>query len=124
MPVRFRRLKGKKVIEQLFLSGKSDWNSPVRLVYLIDHETTENELIAGVSVSKRLFKRAIDRNLIKRRMRESLRSSISELNDTHSELKTGIYLMFIYQSNTIESSIKIKKGIKEGLDKILRENSD
>ncbi|SFC96673.1 ribonuclease P protein component [Algibacter pectinivorans] len=67
------KLKSKKLIDQLFTEGKSVSAYPLRLVYL---GTTFNEdLIAktGVSVSKRNFKTAVDRNRIKRLLREAYR---------------------------------------------------
>ncbi|SFZ90199.1 ribonuclease P protein component [Flaviramulus basaltis] len=67
------KLKSKKLIDQLFTEGKSVSAYPLRLVYL--PSTFEKDLIAktGVSVSKRNFKTAIDRNHIKRLLREVYR---------------------------------------------------
>ncbi|KAB1063883.1 ribonuclease P protein component, partial [Tamlana haliotis] len=63
----------KKLIDQLFTEGKSVSAYPLRLVFMPCQ--FEGDLIAqtGVSVSKRHFKLAVDRNLIKRLMRESYR---------------------------------------------------
>jgi ribonuclease P protein component len=67
------KLKSKKLIEQLFVEGQSVSAYPLRLVYLqtsFNDDTTEK---IGVSVSKRNFKKAVDRNRIKRLLRESYR---------------------------------------------------
>lgn len=68
------KLKSKKLIEQLFTEGQSVSAFPLRLVFL---ETTHDDatIIAktAVSVSKRHFKTAVDRNRIKRLMREAYR---------------------------------------------------
>ncbi|MDO7172116.1 ribonuclease P protein component [Mariniflexile sp. AS56] len=67
------KLKSKKLIEQMFANGQSVSAFPLRLVYL---PTTFDEAIVaktGVSVSKRNFKTAVDRNRIKRLMREVYR---------------------------------------------------
>ena len=65
------KLKSKKLIDALFSEGQSVAAFPLRLVYL---ETTFTETIlakTGVSVSKRNFKTAVQRNRIKRLLRES-----------------------------------------------------
>ncbi len=67
------KLKSKTLIEQLFTEGKSVSAYPLRLVYM-PADLKDGELFkTGVSVSKRNFKRAVDRNRIKRLMRESFR---------------------------------------------------
>lgn len=67
------KLKSKKLIDLLFTEGKSVSAYPLRLVFL---ETTfEDDVLTktGVSVSKRNFKSAVDRNRVKRLLRESYR---------------------------------------------------
>lgn len=63
------KLKSQKAIEQLFLEGKTVMAHPLRLVYLKNGDKTK----VGVSVSKRNFKKAVDRIRIKRLLREAYR---------------------------------------------------
>ncbi len=87
------KLKHKKLIEKLFKEGKSVSSFPLRLVYLqIDHEGN-SILQAGVSVAKRNFKLAIDRNTLKRRIRESYRLN---KQSNYLLLNQKYILMFIY----------------------------
>lgn len=67
------KLKSKKLIDLLFTKGQSVSAFPLRLVYM--PSVFEDKVIAktGVSVSKRNFKTAVDRNRIKRLLRESYR---------------------------------------------------
>ncbi len=67
------KLKSKKLIEQLFSEGKSVTAFPLRLIYLKTPLNYDVKAQTGVSVSKRHFKRAVDRNRIKRLMREAYR---------------------------------------------------
>jgi ribonuclease P protein component len=89
------KLKKKKLIAELFARGKSISVFPLKMVYLeIDHDS-DYKIQAGVSVSKRNFKKAVDRNRIKRLMREAYRKnkySIYNSEDTKKHI-----IMFIYQ---------------------------
>lgn len=67
------KLKSKKVIEQLFSEGKSVTAYPLRLVFLKYDFDDDIQFRTGVSVSKRNFKNAVDRNRIKRLLREAYR---------------------------------------------------
>ena len=67
------RLKSKKLIEMLYKEGKSVKTFPLRMIYLQTNHTSNFPAQVGVSVPKRNFKSAVDRNRIKRLMRESYR---------------------------------------------------
>ena len=69
------RLKGKKQIEQLFMTGVSVGAFPLRMVYL--KGSTDKHLV-GVSVSKKHFKNAVDRNRIKRLLRVAVEKQLSD----------------------------------------------
>jgi len=65
------KLKSKKTIESLFTEGKSVAQFPLRIVYVPLENETENKV--GASVSKKYFKKAVDRNYYKRVLRECYR---------------------------------------------------
>mgnify|MGYP000268260022 FL=1 len=67
------RLKSKKLIEKLYKEGNSVKSFPLRMMYLQTSHTSNFLAQVGVSVPKRNFKRAVDRNRIKRLMRETYR---------------------------------------------------
>jgi len=67
------KLKSKKLIEKMFEEGRSISVFPLRLVYLKTVFIDGVAIKAGVSVSKRHFKSAVDRNNIKRLIREAYR---------------------------------------------------
>ncbi|WP_395045816.1 ribonuclease P protein component [Flavobacterium sp.] len=89
------KLKSKTTIDLLFSEGKSVSKYPLRLVYVpVDLENDE-QIKMGVSVSKKYFKKAVDRNYFKRVLRETYRLNKHLLLE-NSEKKYGF--MFFYQT--------------------------
>lgn len=94
------KLKSKKTIDLLFSKGKSVSKYPLRLVYVESDygiaENSEQKIKMGVSVSKKYFKHAVDRNYFKRLLREAYRLNKHLLID---HLEKPHAFMFFYQSN-------------------------
>ena len=67
------RLKSRKLIERLYQEGNSVKTFPLRMMFLQTTHTSDFPCQIGVSVPKRNFKLAVDRNRIKRLMRETYR---------------------------------------------------
>lgn len=89
------KLKSKKSIELLFSEGKTISKYPLRLVYL-QHNFEDNvPLKMGVSVSKKHFKKAVDRNHYKRLLRECYRLNKNLLINN---LDSKYCCMFFYQT--------------------------
>jgi ribonuclease P protein component len=104
------RLKNQKLIEKLFLEGKSISVFPLRIIYLKTVFEDGSKLKTGVSVSKRNFKKAVDRNRIKRLLREAYRLNKPEYFNT---ITTPYALMILYigkdatDFDTINSKLKL-----------------
>ena len=99
--IKEEKLKKRKLIAELFASGKSISVFPLKLVYLeMDHDSNYT-IKAGVSVSKRNFNKAVDRNRIKRLMRETYRKN-KYLIYNSEDTKKHIF-MFIYQGRKEET---------------------
>ena len=90
------KLKSKNTIDLLFSEGKSVSKYPLRLVYVPLNETMESPIKFGVSVSKKYFKKAVDRNYFKRVLRESYRLNKHLLPDF---ARKPYAMMFFYQTN-------------------------
>ena len=89
------KLKSKNTIDLLFSEGKSVSKYPLRLVF-VENPLEEKEMIKmGVSVSKKYFKHAVDRNYFKRVLRECYRLNKHLLVDN---LEKPYAFMFFYQS--------------------------
>lgn len=88
------KLKSKNVIDSLFREGKSVSKYPLRLVYVPILDADE-KLKFGVSVSKKHFKNAVDRNYFKRVLRECYRLNKHLI---HENLDKPYAIMFFYQT--------------------------
>ena len=87
------KLKSQKQLDLLFAEGKSVSKYPLRLVFVpIDLENDE-KIKFGVSVSKKHFKKAVDRNYFKRLLRECYRLNKAYLLDN---IEKPYAMMFFY----------------------------
>ena len=89
------KLKSKTTIDLLFSEGNSVSKFPLRLVYVENKEANAALLKMGVSVSKKYFKKAVDRNYFKRALRETYRLNKHILLDA---LEKPYAIMFFYQT--------------------------
>ncbi|MFD2563506.1 ribonuclease P protein component [Aquimarina rubra] len=110
------KLKSKKELELLFSEGKTIANYPIRLIYRKVTLKKEVQVQAGVSVSKRNFKKAVDRNRIKRLLRESYRKNkyIVLNNTTHH-----FAFMFLYTGKEMPDYKLIEAKTKEVIQKFI-----
>ncbi|MCD0469367.1 ribonuclease P protein component [Flavobacterium sp. JAS] len=89
------RLKSNTTISLLFSEGKSVSKYPLRLVYRQAEVDSTEKIKIGVSVSKKYFKKAVDRNYFKRVLRETYRLNKHLLLDN---IQHPYSLMFFYQT--------------------------
>lgn len=102
------------MINNLFDEGLSHFKFPIKVIYryetLIDHDV--DSLLFSVTVPKRIFKSAVDRNKIKRRIREAYRLHKLELQSIiPKDGNKVLYLMFIYLGKDIKDYNIIEKSI-------------
>ena len=96
------RLKGKKQIEQLFTTGVSVGAFPLRMVYLKSNDKN----MVGVSVSKKQFKNAVDRNRIKRLLRIVIEKQLSGVLDY---MESNYTLMVLYVGKEMPDTPQLEK---------------
>jgi ribonuclease P protein component len=115
------RLKSKKDIDTLFLTGKAFFVFPFKVFYtLSDVANTESPLNFGISVPKKLFKRSVDRNVIKRRTREIYRVNKPALKETILQNQQQLKFMLVYADKKILSSEEILPAVVQVLKKLIK----
>jgi ribonuclease P protein component len=121
------KLKSEKRIDLLFKKGLSQFKFPIKIQYLVIAQEggMPSTFEIGVSVSKKRFKKAVDRNILKRRMRESIRGSfIVPLRIMLEGKSLTIYIMAIFVGSNLESFETIDTAMKNVLNKLLKVIND
>jgi ribonuclease P protein component len=113
------RLSRKKLIDELFNSGSSFYLQPFKV--LLFEKNFESRLPAQIliTVSSKNFQRAVDRNKIKRLIRESYRLNKHLLYDELTKKNKQLLMAFVYSSKKIESFSLIEEKVVASLQKII-----
>ena len=104
------RLCGKTRISKLLNEGKHGSIPGFRYCYLIGNDVDFNRIM--VSVPKKVFKRAVKRNLLKRRIRESWRLQKETLNTS------GVDILFTYVTKEILDQKEIFNAVSKIIEKV------
>ena len=115
------RLCSKKLLDQLFHSGSSFLVYPFRIVHLSVPLSEQITSQVVIGVSKRKFKHAVDRNLLKRRIREAYRLNKEEL--LYSFLReSNLQLIFAvhFVGKEISDYSFIEKKLKSALGQLTK----
>lgn len=104
------RLCGKTGISKLLADGKHGNIPGFRFCYLTENQLDYNRIM--VSVPKKIFKRAVKRNLLKRRIRESWRLQKETLN------ATGVDILFTYSTKEILDFKEVQAAVAKIIEKI------
>ena len=111
--IRTERLKSRKIIESLFKKGASFGQYPLRLVYLPLPEQEESPPVKiAISVPKRKFAKAVDRNRIKRQIREAWRLNKGIMYKKLPPQSPSFAFMIIYVAKEPLSYQEIEQATK------------
>ncbi len=113
------RLSGKTSIDEVYKKGKTILSYPFKISCL-EAPPSNVPVKILISVPKRSFKRAVDRNKIKRFIREAYRKNKSILYEGANT--KNVFVMFIYTSKIIETASEVEKKMIVALQKISKNN--
>ena len=120
------KLKSVKLIGEIFKTGKSFSHFPFRIIYIYP-AASKSYLQAAVSVSSKNFKKAVDRNRIKRLMREAYRLQKNPLQKNLEHYQKYVAVFIIYTGNelpTYEIVFNKMGGLLARLEKIVSNRED
>lgn len=110
-------------IDRLFKEGNRQISVfPIRLVWLLTDDTDGVQVI--ISAPKRNFHHAVDRNRIKRQIREFYRTSSSPLKETVALKGKGMALAFLFNDNKLWESDKLDERLRQAMEKLLETLSE
>jgi ribonuclease P protein component len=113
------RLCSKKLIDLLFSEGASFLVFPIKIIFLETSLPTSFPVQAAFAVSKKSFKKAVYRNLIKRKMREAWRLNKQLLgNQLHEGQQLAVFFIFI--GKEIPDSSSVETAMIKGIKKLIK----
>lgn len=113
-------LKSKSIVESLYANGSSATAFPLRAVFLsLPPEADAPSAAILVSVAKKRFRHAVDRNLMKRRIREAYRLNKQPLIDELQKSGKQMAIAILYIDNKHSSTNYLQRKMQKLLSAII-----
>jgi ribonuclease P protein component len=117
---RNERLKSRKQIDLLFRQGTHLNIFPLRVSYISGNEASEEPLQFGVGVSGKWFKKAVDRNRVKRLVRESWRVQKNGLKEILREKQLNMIVFIVYTGRELPEYDHIRESTERVIENLCR----
>jgi ribonuclease P protein component len=124
------KLKSRKALEQLFAKGKSFSVFPIKVFFTVSDvsvsDVIDNPALvqAGVGVSSRIFKKAHDRNKVKRLLREVYRTQKQPLYTSVASNQQQLNVFFLYIGKELPVFADLQIAMEKTLEKLIRKISE
>ncbi|MDA0682479.1 MAG: ribonuclease P protein component [Bacteroidetes bacterium] len=116
-----QKLCGEKVIERLFANGKSISEKPFRAIWNFEKNNDQVCVKSLIVVSKKRLKLAVDRNVVKRRIKEAYRLQKKQLECFLEGTNQQLNLAIIYQEEEILDYKTLEEKINLLLSRLIKE---
>ena len=103
------RLRSRKLIEKIIAEGKSVHLTPFRISWTVTDLETKFPAQLAIAVPKRFFKRAVDRNRIKRLVREVYRKNKSNLYSLLESKKLQCAILVVFNGRVVPEYNEVEK---------------
>ena len=113
------KLKSRKQLEQLFIAGETILVFPIK-IFFQKVEEQEGIIKTGVGVSKKIFRKAVARNRIKRLLREAYRTEKPGLLNYLQQNKKQIALFFLYIDKSLPEYNLLKEKMQQAIEKLIK----
>ena len=123
------KLKSRKQTQYLFSKGQSINVFPIKLIFTIEiNEPDPNKgmaeangvLQAGVGAPSRTFRKAVQRNRVKRLLREAYRLEKPSFMEQLSLTNKRLNLFFLYTDSVVLTQLEIQHKLKEALNLLVK----
>ncbi len=111
------RLTSRKIILELLKEGKVFKTFPFYVKYSFSEKKSPNVQVL-INVSKKRFKRAVDRNFIKRLIREAYRQNNAELHNLLNDSGLSVNLLLNFINTELPNYATINTSMQELLTKL------